>query len=292
MWKTSIAAVLTAALFGTSLLANAQGSAQQVVQWQLQVMRDGQQIDSFDGTTTVGQARTDTHHKVVQHNVGCKDQPGGSIDLARTLTVSPLRADASAVTLSIDAQETFEEDTPQQTDTGCKLPPPVPPTRAGSRSGGASAGPSSSSSSISRSSPRSDMLSSSSSPKSMDIGSLRPPGRAGIEADSGAIPLETPPILGGKPRAPVDCKPARGAAAAGAAALTGFFLTSPPFFLALASASSLARTASIHSAQQRHLPRSSDTSIFTQPRSSDTYHPVFFNLIPRHLDNPSARVPY
>ncbi|SOE65109.1 hypothetical protein SAMN05446635_2623 [Burkholderia sp. OK233] len=124
MWKTSIVAVLAAALFGTSLLANAQqGAAQQTVQWQLQVMRDGQQIDSFDGTTTVGQARTDTHHKMVQHNVGCKDQPGGSIDLARTLTISPLQADASAVTLSIEAQETFEEDDPQQTDTGCKLPP-------------------------------------------------------------------------------------------------------------------------------------------------------------------------
>lgn len=120
MWKTSIAAVL----LGTSLLANAQQRpADQAVQWQLQVMRDGQQIDSFDGTTTVGQARTDTHHKVVQHNVGCKDQPGGSIDLARTLTVSPLRADASGVTLSIDAQETFDEDSAQQTDTGCKLPP-------------------------------------------------------------------------------------------------------------------------------------------------------------------------
>ena len=39
MWKTSIVAVLAAALFGTSLLANAQqGSAQQVVQWQLQVV--------------------------------------------------------------------------------------------------------------------------------------------------------------------------------------------------------------------------------------------------------------
>ncbi|WP_144143989.1 hypothetical protein [Paraburkholderia sp. BCC1884] len=120
MWKTSIAAVL----LGTSLLANAQQRpADQVVQWQLQVMRDGQQIDAFDGTTTVGQARTDTHHKVVQHNVGCKDQPGGSIDLARTLTVSPLRADANGVTLSIEAQETFDEDTAQQTDTGCKLPP-------------------------------------------------------------------------------------------------------------------------------------------------------------------------
>ncbi|WP_345812524.1 hypothetical protein AAGS40_00710 [Paraburkholderia sp. PREW-6R] len=120
MWKTSIATLL----LGTSLLANAQQPpAQQVVQWQLQVVRDGQQIDSFEGTTTVGQARTDTHHKIVQHNVGCKDQPGGSIDLARTLTVSPLQADASHVTLSIDAQETLEEDSAQQTDTGCKLPP-------------------------------------------------------------------------------------------------------------------------------------------------------------------------
>nr|WKF58004.1 hypothetical protein HUO10_002500 [Paraburkholderia busanensis] len=120
MWKTSIVAVL----LGTSLLANAQQRpAQQVVQWQLQVMRDGQQIDAFDGTTTVGQARTDTHHKVVQHNVGCKDQPAGSLDLTRTLTVSPLQADANDVTLQIEAQETFEDDTAQQTDTGCKLPP-------------------------------------------------------------------------------------------------------------------------------------------------------------------------
>ena len=120
MWKTSIAAVL----LGTSLLANAQERpAQQVVQWQLQVMRDGQQIDAFEGTTTVGQARTDTHHNVVQHNVGCKDQPAGSLDLARTLTVSPLQADANQVTLSIEAQETFDEDAAQQTDTGCKLPP-------------------------------------------------------------------------------------------------------------------------------------------------------------------------
>src|SRR5258708_17091395 len=111
MWKTSIVAVLAAALFGTSLLANAQqGAAQQAVHWQLQVMRDGQQIDSFDGTTTVGQARRDTHHKTVQHNVGCKDQPAGSLDLSRTLTVSPLRADATGITLSIDTQETLEDD--------------------------------------------------------------------------------------------------------------------------------------------------------------------------------------
>ncbi|HEV3424692.1 MAG TPA: hypothetical protein VG105_13125 [Paraburkholderia sp.] len=120
MWKTSLVAVL----MGTSLLAQAQQHpAQQVVQWELQVMRDGQQIDSFEGSTTVGQARTDTHHKVVQHNVGCKDAPGGSIDLSRTLTVSPIQADANTVTLAIDAQETLEEDSASQTDTGCKLPP-------------------------------------------------------------------------------------------------------------------------------------------------------------------------
>jgi hypothetical protein len=93
------------------------------VHWQLQVMRDGQQIDSFEADTTVGQARTDTHHQVVQHDVGCKDVPAGTIDLSRTLTVSPLNADASEVTLSIDAQETLEDDSARQTDTGCKLPP-------------------------------------------------------------------------------------------------------------------------------------------------------------------------
>ncbi|SMG35221.1 hypothetical protein [Paraburkholderia susongensis] len=120
MWKTSIAAML----LGASLLAHAQQRpAQQVVQWQLQVMQDGQQIDSFEGTTTVGQARTDTHHRVVQHNVGCKDQPAGSIDLSRTLTVSPLRVDPEGVMLSIETQETLEDATAQRTDIGCKLPP-------------------------------------------------------------------------------------------------------------------------------------------------------------------------
>ncbi|WP_133649859.1 hypothetical protein [Paraburkholderia flava] len=121
MWKTSLVAVL----LGTSLLAHAQDtrSVQPVVQWQLQVMRDGQQIDTFDGTTTVGQARTDTHHHVVQRNVGCKDQPAGSIDLSRTLTISPTQADANTVTLAIDAQETLEENDTPQTAQGCKLPP-------------------------------------------------------------------------------------------------------------------------------------------------------------------------
>jgi hypothetical protein len=120
MWKIRFVALVAC----LPLLAAAQQrAAQPVVQWQLQVMRDGQQIDAFDGTTTVGQARTDTHHHVVQNSVGCKDQPAGSIDLQRTLTVSPTQADASGVTLAIDAQETLEEPGTRQTAQGCKLPP-------------------------------------------------------------------------------------------------------------------------------------------------------------------------
>ncbi|MGF6970747.1 hypothetical protein OKW43_007842 [Paraburkholderia sp. WC7.3g] len=86
-------------------------AVQPVVNWTLQVIRDGQQVDSFDGTTAVGQARTNKHHKVVTHKVGCKDQPAGSIDLQRTITVSPLRADPTGSVLAIEAQETLESDT-------------------------------------------------------------------------------------------------------------------------------------------------------------------------------------
>jgi hypothetical protein len=96
---------------------------QPVVSWTLQVIRDGQQVDSFDGMTAVGQARTDAHHKVVTHNVGCRDQPAGSIDLQRTITVSPLRADPAGSVLAIDAQETLESNTTRKTRGGCTLPP-------------------------------------------------------------------------------------------------------------------------------------------------------------------------
>jgi hypothetical protein len=160
LWKTCLAVTLFAACAGTSVSVFAQGASQPahgpdsggavapstpqppatppppgtttpaaapvtqgVVQWTLEVIRDGQQIDSFDGTTSIGQAHTDTHHKVVSHNVGCKDQPAGSIDLSRTITVSPLQVRANQVILSIDAQETLENDAAPATPEGCKLPP-------------------------------------------------------------------------------------------------------------------------------------------------------------------------
>jgi len=120
LWKHCLALTLFAALAGTSACALAQDAGQQpgvtasvpasepavattapaaapstapvteaAVQWTLEVLRDGQQIDSFDGTTTV----------------------------------SPLQVRANLIVLSIDAQETFESDTAPSTPEGCKLPP-------------------------------------------------------------------------------------------------------------------------------------------------------------------------
>jgi hypothetical protein len=114
---------LCAAALATSVAAHAQVAMPQPVKWELQVMSDGQQIDAFSGTTSVGQARTDTHHHVVKNRVGCADQPAGDIDLQRTLTLSPVHASADDVTLSIEAQETLEDPSNRTTAEGCKLPP-------------------------------------------------------------------------------------------------------------------------------------------------------------------------
>ena len=115
------AALIAAACFTAG--AQAQIAPPQPVTWELQVVRDGQQIDSFAATTNVGQARTDTHHNKVKNRVGCADQPAGDIDLQRTLTVSPTHASADDITLAIDAQETLQEDSTRVSPSGCKLPP-------------------------------------------------------------------------------------------------------------------------------------------------------------------------
>jgi hypothetical protein len=94
-----------------------------LVQWRLEVLRDGRDVDTFEGTTAVGQAVTATHHHEVVHAVGCKNQPDARIDLARTLTVSPIAAEPAGITFAIDAQETIEDETAQRTPEGCTLPP-------------------------------------------------------------------------------------------------------------------------------------------------------------------------
>lgn len=126
MLEIRSAAVLfcvSAALSAGTQTAFAQTAQPQAVTWDLQVLQDGQQIDTFSGTTSVGQAKTDTHHHVVKNNVGCADQPAGDIDLQRTLTISPVHANADDVTLQIDAQETLQSDQSTSTVAGCKIPP-------------------------------------------------------------------------------------------------------------------------------------------------------------------------
>ena len=127
MQKTIRTAFLNLALVtGAGLAAigaHAQTTAPQPVTWELQVVRDGQQIDSFSGTTNVGQARSDMHHEKVQNRVGCADQPAGDIDLQRTLTISPTHAGPDDITLAIDAQETLQDDSNRVSPSGCKLPP-------------------------------------------------------------------------------------------------------------------------------------------------------------------------
>lgn len=93
------------------------------VAWQLDVVRDGRTIDTFQATTMVGQTFSDTHHHPTTHRVGCKENPAGGIDLARTVSVSPVAADIKGITLAIDADETIEDDTAPTTPEGCALPP-------------------------------------------------------------------------------------------------------------------------------------------------------------------------
>ncbi|SAK96170.1 hypothetical protein AWB76_07251 [Caballeronia temeraria] len=127
------AALVTGACFA-AFGARAQSTSTQPVTWELQVVRDGQQIDSFSGTTNVGQARTDTHHNKVSNRVGCADQKAGDIDLQRTITISPTNANADGITLAIDAQETLQDDSSRASPSGCKLPP-VPRQVSGSHPG-------------------------------------------------------------------------------------------------------------------------------------------------------------
>ncbi len=94
-----------------------------IVQWRLEVVRDGQTIDTFESATTLGQGFSATHHHEVTHRVGCKENPAGGIDLARTISISPIAADVNGVTLSIEANETIEDDTAPSTPEGCALPP-------------------------------------------------------------------------------------------------------------------------------------------------------------------------
>ncbi|KVE33322.1 hypothetical protein [Burkholderia sp. TSV86] len=48
-----------------------QPSSQPVIDWEIQVVRDGQTVDTFKQKTTVGQARSDTHRFAAASGGGC-----------------------------------------------------------------------------------------------------------------------------------------------------------------------------------------------------------------------------
>ncbi|AOK48456.1 hypothetical protein WT60_17510 [Burkholderia sp. MSMB617WGS] len=122
-----VAGALGTAAFG----AHAQSGPQPVIDWEIQVVRDGQTIDTFEQKTTVGQARSDTHGIPVAP-AGCGAAPAAASaagapasGLSRTITVAPLYVEGNAVALAIDAQETLADDgAAPSTGAPCTRPPP------------------------------------------------------------------------------------------------------------------------------------------------------------------------
>jgi hypothetical protein len=108
---------LAVLLASAALAAHAQSPAPAAVAWDIQVVRDGQTIDTFNATTTVGQTRTDTHRYPASVSVGCGDKARViATERTRAVTVAPLSADGGAVTLALDVQETLDDDRAKPAD--------------------------------------------------------------------------------------------------------------------------------------------------------------------------------
>ncbi len=118
-----LAACLASAL--APLAARAQAStpaAPQSIDWEIRVLHDGQTVDTFHQTTTVGQSRTDTHDYPVTLGAACAGKEASIVaavkpQRSRTVTVAPLYVEGDTVTLQIDAQETLDD------GDGCSLAP-------------------------------------------------------------------------------------------------------------------------------------------------------------------------
>ncbi|MBN3727059.1 hypothetical protein [Burkholderia sp. Ac-20379] len=92
------------------------------IAWEIRVQHDGQTVDTFQRTTTVGQSRTDTHTYPVTLPANCTGKDASIVakvhpERTRTVTVAPLYVDGGAVTLQLDAQETLDD------GDGCTLAP-------------------------------------------------------------------------------------------------------------------------------------------------------------------------
>ncbi|WP_459619482.1 hypothetical protein [Burkholderia sp. 3C] len=129
-WSAATAAAVAGLLAAAPLAAQAQAapgspavsSAPQSIAWEIRVQHDGQTVDTFQRTTTVGQSRTDTHTYPVTLPANCTGQDAAIVakvrpERTRTVTVAPLYVDGGTVTLQLDAQETLDD------GDGCTLAP-------------------------------------------------------------------------------------------------------------------------------------------------------------------------
>ena len=126
------------ALFGKSVLHGFIGAllmagapwaaaAQNAIQWELDVVEQGQTVDQFKDVTSLGQARTESASHTVQHVLNCPPPAGNPIapdfKLTRTITLSPIHLGADDITFAIDTREMIEDSVANPSASSCTLPP-------------------------------------------------------------------------------------------------------------------------------------------------------------------------
>ncbi len=114
---------------GALLMAGAPwaAAAQNAIQWELDVVEQGQTVDQFKDVTSLGQARTESASHTVQHVLNCPPPAGNPIapgfKLTRTITLSPIHLGADDITFAIDTREMIEDPVANPSASGCSLPP-------------------------------------------------------------------------------------------------------------------------------------------------------------------------
>ena len=114
--------------------ASYEAQAQPALRWELQVIEQGQTVDDFSDTTTLGQAQTEKASHPSRHAVACP-LPGAAsatgagtpldFNLSRTITLSPVHIAADEVSFAIDTRETLEDPSTLSRQIDCAaLPEP------------------------------------------------------------------------------------------------------------------------------------------------------------------------
>ncbi len=108
--------------------------AQPAVHWELQVIENGDVVDDFRHTTTLGQAYTIEASHASRHAIACPPPDGIapasaatplSFDLTRSITLSPIHLEANQIIFALDTRETVEDDaTPDPRIDCARLPEP------------------------------------------------------------------------------------------------------------------------------------------------------------------------